>query len=108
MSISFPALRVLHLDNTVFKQNRGEATSQRAEYDTWFTAVKILCDGYKGLCELEFGNGSFFQVKGSLDGGYASFSPRHDPAVTALLKKPALKFLTAVSRSLNTGPEIEE
>jgi hypothetical protein len=63
---------------------------------------------YKGLCELEFGNGSFFQVKGSLDGGYAGFSPRHDPAVTALLKKPALKFLTAVSRSSNTGPEIEE
>jgi hypothetical protein len=60
MPISFPALRVLHLDNTAFQQNRGRVPPKRAEDDTWFTAAKLLRDEYKGLCKLEFGNGPFF------------------------------------------------
>jgi hypothetical protein len=60
MPISFPALRVLHLDNTAFQQNRGGVPPKRAEDDTWFTAAKLLRDEYKGLCKLEFGNGPFF------------------------------------------------
>jgi hypothetical protein len=47
-------------------------------------------------------------VKGTLDREYASFSPAHDPAVTAVLKKPALTFLTDVSCSSHTGLEVEE
>jgi hypothetical protein len=63
MNTSYPALQVLHLDNTVFKQTYSKERVERDEGDTWFTMAKILRDEYKGLCKLEFGDGPFFRLK---------------------------------------------
>ncbi|KAH8691735.1 hypothetical protein GQ44DRAFT_734136 [Phaeosphaeriaceae sp. PMI808] len=105
----FPDLRELRLINVAIIVPPEEETSEIRQYLLWYRAARSIGRAFGGNCSFIFDQGPFIEIQRRIHSRTVSDDEfwKPEPAVTHILKTPALGILSEVSRCPTTDTRLE-